>query len=78
MNPTQIFEFARRRRCTATPTAARHRRTEDAQGNGSSPARRDCDGWVAMARCRVGPVRRAASDRWDPLVSDFWIKIHPG
>jgi hypothetical protein len=27
--------------------------------------------YAATARCRVGPVRRAASDRWGPLVSDF-------
>jgi hypothetical protein len=30
---------------------------------------------VAMARCQVGPARTAASDRWDPLVSVFRIKI---
>jgi hypothetical protein len=32
---------------------------------------------VAMARCRTGPARRAASDRWGPLVNDFRIKNHP-
>jgi hypothetical protein len=28
-------------------------------------------GHAATARCRAGPARRAASDRWGPLVSDF-------
>jgi hypothetical protein len=26
---------------------------------------------AAMARCCASPARRAASDRWGPLVSDF-------
>jgi hypothetical protein len=33
---------------------------------------------VATARCRAGPARRVASDRWGPLVSVFRIKNHPG
>jgi hypothetical protein len=32
---------------------------------------------AATARCRAGPARRTASDRWGPLVSDFRIKNHP-
>jgi hypothetical protein len=32
---------------------------------------------AAMARCQAGPARRAASDRWDPPVSNFRIKITP-
>jgi hypothetical protein len=32
---------------------------------------------AATARCRTGPARRAASDRWGPLVSDFRIKNYP-
>jgi hypothetical protein len=32
---------------------------------------------AAMARCQAGPARTAASDRWDPLVSVFQIKITP-
>jgi hypothetical protein len=28
-------------------------------------------GHAATACCRTGPARRAASDRWGPLVSDF-------
>jgi hypothetical protein len=59
MNPTQIFEFARRRRCTATPMAARHRRTEDGRGNGSSPARGRRRGTTAMGEWRWHAVARA-------------------
>jgi hypothetical protein len=33
---------------------------------------------AATAGCRASPARRAASDRWGLLVSDFRIKIHPG
>jgi hypothetical protein len=29
-------------------------------------------------RCQARPARHAASDRWDPLVSVFQIKNHPG
>jgi hypothetical protein len=32
---------------------------------------------TATARCQAGPARRAASDRWDPLVSVFRIKNSP-
>jgi hypothetical protein len=28
-------------------------------------------GHEAAVRCRAGPARRASSDRWGPLVSDF-------
>jgi hypothetical protein len=31
---------------------------------------------AATARCHAAPARRATSDRWDPLVSVFRIKIH--
>jgi hypothetical protein len=32
---------------------------------------------AATARFRVGPARRAGSNRWGPLISDFRIKNHP-
>jgi hypothetical protein len=50
----------------AVPTAALSRGVGTARG-----------GHAAMARCHVGPARRAAADRSGPLVSDFRIKIHP-
>jgi hypothetical protein len=50
----------------AVPTAALSRGVGAARG-----------GHAATVRCRVGPARRTASDRWGPLVSDFRIKIHP-
>jgi hypothetical protein len=34
-------------------------------------------GHTAVARCRSGLARRAAADRWCPLVSDFRIKKLP-
>jgi hypothetical protein len=33
---------------------------------------------TATARCQAGLARHAASHRWDPLVSVFRIKNHPG
>jgi hypothetical protein len=32
---------------------------------------------VATACCQAGPARRAVSNRWDPLISVFQIKISP-
>jgi hypothetical protein len=44
----------------AVPTAALSRGISAARG-----------GHTATVRCRTGPARHVASDRWVPLVSDF-------
>jgi hypothetical protein len=59
----------RERRCRDTrrgvPTAALSRCVGVVRG-----------GHAAAARCRAGPARCAATDKWGPLVNDFRIKIH--